>query len=189
MPPVVIYVLALLLGAAIAGVAWRFWPWRQRPRLPEPATCSLDDPALTCRLVSPEEGARVVGERTLWWANGPAMERSALIYPYGYLAGFIQLEHPEEQVLGEIRRLLATTRADYVLVHPKAYYPIGVALRPDDEDERRRLAREQLATLAERAGLQVLWVPFGHNGDIDDVVMAIQGGALETIREQPLDPA
>lgn len=76
---------------------------------------------------------------------------------------------------------MATARADYVLVHPQRYYPIGIALRPNSQDGQMHLARQQLAILAERAGLQVLWVPYDHNGDIDDVVLAIQAGQLQPI--------
>jgi hypothetical protein len=182
-PPVLVYVLALLLGAALVAVAWRFWPRRKKLPRPEPASVALNDPTLTCRLVSAAEGAEIVGERTLWWANGPTMERSALIYPYGYLGRYLELAHPDEDALHQVRRLLATARADYVLVHPTRYYPVGLALRPNDKKEHARLAREQLATLAQRVGWQVLWVPFGYTGDIDDVVKAIQAGELQPILE------
>lgn len=182
MSPLVVYALAVGVGIGMGWAGW--WLISRRAQRPQPASVALDDPALTCGLIPPEKARGVIGDRTLWMAEGPTHDRSALIYPHGNLALLLEVDHPDEQVLVELRRLLTTTRADYVLVHSTEYYPIGIALRPAPKDARLQSAKEQLAQLAGCAGLQVLWLPHRRDGDIDDVVMAIINGALAPIPSQ-----
>jgi hypothetical protein len=170
------YAGALALGAAIGWGAWHFLVGGRRPTPPIPI--EPDDPELTCTLVPIATAQAAIGDRTLWFAEGPTKGQSALIYPFGDLRLLLNIDHPDESTRADVLRFLARARADYVLLHPVSYAPLGIALRPHPDDERRQITREQLAELASRAGLQVVWLPNTTNGDIDDAVRVVADGAL-----------
>jgi len=170
------YLIALALGAAIAWGAWRILVGSRRPT--PPVLIEPDDPELTCTLVPTATAQAAIGDRTLWFAGGPTKGQSALIYPFGDLRLLLNVDHPDESTRADVLRFLARARADYVLLHPVSYAPTGVALRPHPDDERRQITREQLAELASRASLQVVWLPYTTDGSIDDVVRVVSEGAL-----------